>query len=114
MSEPGEIPVRQDNSSLAETRAYDSYMGGMNPGGWYEGMPNVHPADGSQGVPGLTSQPKVGQTVKHAKSSEIGTVTGAVATGHGVEAMPTVRWAGQPSTGFTSDQGYSLDSLTNP
>lgn len=98
----------------ADSRAYDSYMGGMNQGGWYEGMPHTHPADGSQGVPGLSDPPSVGQTVRHAKSSETGTVTGFVSHGGSSEALPTVRWAGQPSTGFTSDQGYSLDSLTNP
>jgi hypothetical protein len=94
--------------------AYDSYMGGMNSGPRYSGQPNVKPGDGSQGVPGLTDTPAVGATVKHAKSSEVGTVTGYVSHGQTANALPTVRWKGQPSTGFTSDQGYSLDSLTNP
>ncbi len=97
----------------AESGAYDSYLGGMNPGPHYSGQPNVKPGDGSQGVPGLSEAPAVGAAVKHAKSSEVGTVTGYAKHGLG-EALPTVRWQGQPSTGFTSDQGYSLDSLTNP
>lgn len=94
--------------------AYDSYLGGMSPGGHYSGQPNVKPAEGSQGVPGLTEAPAVGDTVRHAKSSQVGTVTGYVSHGQNANALPTVRWKGEPSTGFTSDQGYSLDSLTNP
>lgn len=92
----------------ADSRAYDSYLGSMNPGPRYSGQPNVKPADGSQGVP------PPGAAVRHAKSGELGRVTGVHVHGHTGERMPTVRWAGQPSTGFTSDQGYSLDSLTNP
>ena len=92
----------------AESRAFDSYLGSMDPGTHYSGIPNVKPADGSQGVPGE------GATVRHPKSGELGTVTGLHIHAHTGERMPTVRWAGQPSTGFTSDQGYSLDSLTTP
>jgi len=91
-----------------DSRAYDSYLGGMNPGPRYSGQPNVKPADGSQGLP------PPGATVRHAKSGETGTVTGVHVHGHTGERMPTVRWAGQPALGFTADQGYSLDSLTNP
>jgi hypothetical protein len=80
----------------------------MNPGPRYSGNMNVKPADGSQAVPA------VGATVRHAKSGETGAVTGYHVHGHSGEVLPQVRWAGQPSTGFTSDQGYSLDSLTNP
>lgn len=92
----------------ADSLAYDSYLGGTNPGPAYSGNPNTKPPDGSQGVPA------VGETVKHRLSGETGTVTGLHVHGHTGERMPMVRWAGQPSTGFTSDQGYSLDSLTNP
>lgn len=92
----------------------DSQAYSMNIGASVSGQPNVKPGDGSQGVPGLSSMPAVGSTVKHAKSGELGTVTGTVAHGHSSEALPTVRWAGQAASGFTSDQGYSLDSLTNP
>lgn len=92
----------------AESGAYDSYLGGMNPGPRYSGQPSVKPGDGSAAVP------QVGAAVRHAKSGETGSVTGHHVHGHSGEIMPTVRWAGQPTTGFTSDQGYSLDSLTNP
>lgn len=97
----------------ADSKAYDSYLGGMNPGPRYTGQPNVKPADGSQGVPG-TAVPSVGDTVKHAKSGQLGEVTGYADHGPHAERYPTVRWEGQPSTGFTADQGYSLDSLTTP
>lgn len=92
----------------ADSLAYDSYLGGMNPGPAYSGNPNTRPADDSQGVPA------VGERVVHRISGETGTVTGVHVHGHSGERMPTVRWDGQPSIGFTSDQGYSLDSLTNP
>jgi hypothetical protein len=92
----------------AESQAYDSYQGGMNPGPAYSGNANVKPADQSQGVPAM------GARVRHRRSGESGTVTGFHVHGHSGEVLPQVRWAGQPSTGFTSDQGYSLDSLTNP
>lgn len=91
-----------------DSRTYDSYLGGMNPGPRYSGQSNVKPPDGSVGVP------PPGAEVRHAKSGETGTVTGVHVHGHTGERMPTVRWAGQPATGFTSDQGYSLDSLTVP
>lgn len=92
----------------AESGAYDSYLGGINPGPRYSGQASVTPPDGSQAVPA------VGTRVRHAKSGESGTVTGEHVHGHSGERMPMVRWDGQPSTGFTSDQGYSLDSLTTP
>lgn len=92
----------------ADSRAQDVYMGTMNAGPWYSGQPNMKPADNSTAVPGQ------GARVQHAKSGETGTVTGVHVHGHSGERMPTVRWDGQPSTGFTSDQGYSLDSLTVP
>lgn len=97
----------------AESGAFDSYMGGMNPGPRYSGQPNVKPADGSQGVPG-TSIPAVGAAVKHAKSGQLGEVTGYADHGPSAERYPTVRWQGQAAAGFTADQGYSLDSLTTP
>lgn len=90
----------------ADSRVYDSYLGGMSPGTHYSGQPNVKPVD--------TSGPAVGASVCHRLSGEKGTVTGEHLHPHTGERMPTVRWAGQPSTGFTSDQGYSLDSLTVP
>jgi len=93
----------------ADSLAYDSYLGGINPGPRYSGQPNVKPGDDSRDTP-----PPAGTRVRHAKSGESGTVTGEHVHGHSGERMPTVRWDGQPATGFTSDQGYSLDSLTNP
>jgi hypothetical protein len=98
----------------AESSAYTDYLGSMNPGGWYERQPGTHPADGSQGVPGLAALPAEGTAVRHARSGEGGVVTGYAANAHTGERLPTVRWQGQPAAGFTSDQGYSLDSLTNP
>lgn len=92
----------------AESSVYDSYLGGMNPGPRYSGQPNVKPT-GDDGTP-----PPAGARVRHARSGESGVVTGEHVHGHTGERMPTVRWDGQPATGFTSDQGYSLDSLTNP
>jgi hypothetical protein len=92
---------------IADSRAYDSYLGGMSPGTHYSNNPNTKPVD-RQDVPG------VGETVKHRLSGETGQVTGLHVHGHTGERMPMVRWAGQPATGFTSDQGYSLDSLTTP
>lgn len=88
---------------------YDTYVGGTtNAGPHYEGQPNTRPPDRTDISPG------VGQRVRHAKSGESGTVTGVHLHGHTGERYPTVRWDGQPSKGFTSDQGYSLDSLTSP
>lgn len=90
-----------------ESRVFDSYSGGTtNPGPHYTNQPNTHPAD--------RSVPAVGQRVAHAKSGETGVVTGVHVHGHTGERLPMVRWDGQPSKGFTSDQGYSLDSLTTP
>ena len=95
----------------ADSRALDVYEGGStNPGPWYTNQPGMHPADQSQGAP----TPGPGQRVRHAKSGEQGTVTGVHVHGHTGERYPTVRWDGQPSKGFTQDQGYSLDSLTTP
>jgi len=93
----------------AESSAYDSYLGGMNPGPRYDGQPNVKPGDDSRGTP-----PPAGTRVRHVRSGETGEVTGVHVHGHTGERMPTVRWDGQAASGFTSDQGYSLDSLTNP
>jgi len=93
----------------ADSRALDVYEGGtVNSGPHYGNQPNVKPADDSTGVPAE------GSRVRHLRSGETGTVTGVHVHGHSGERMPTVRWDSQPATGFTSDQGYSLDSLTNP
>jgi len=81
----------------------------MNPGPRYDGQPNVKPGDDSRGTP-----PPAGTRVRHVRSGETGEVTGVHVHGHTGERMPTVRWDGQAASGFTSDQGYSLDSLTNP
>lgn len=93
----------------AQSDQFDSYMGGTtNPGPHYTGQPSMRPADNSKGVP------QVGETVRHRISGETGEVTGLHVHGHTGERMPVVRWDGQASKGFTSDQGYSLDSLTTP
>ena len=93
----------------AQSRRLDAYEGGStNPGPHYSGNANTRPADRTDVLPG------VGQRVCHAKSGERGTVTGVHVHGHTGERYPTVRWDGQPSKGFTQDQGYSLDSLTTP
>lgn len=94
-----------------DSLAYDSYLGGMNPGSSYSGQPNIKPTDRAD-----MALPKVGASVRHAKSGESGTVVGHVRHGYSAERLPVVKWNGQP--GGPGDappsQGYSLDSLTNP
>lgn len=93
-----------------DSLAYDSYLGGMNPGSSYSGQPNIKPVEKNDQVPG------VGTRVRHAKSGESGTVVGHVRHGYSAERLPVVKWNGVP--GGPGDappsQGYSLDSLTNP
>lgn len=93
----------------ADSRRLDLYSGTMNTGPYLADQPMMKPADNSKGTP-----PPVGTRITHAKSGEGGVVTGEHQHGHSGERMPTVRWDGQPSKGFTQDQGYSLDSLTVP
>lgn len=90
----------------AESRRLDAYEGGStNAGAYYGGQPQT---SANQPPPG------VGERVRHVKSGEQGTVTGAHVHGHTGERFAMVRWDGQPSKGFTQDQGYSLDNLTTP
>lgn len=93
----------------AESRRLDVYEGNStNPGPHYSGNMNTRPADRTDVLPGP------GSRVTHRLSGEQGTVTGAHVHGHTGERFAMVRWDGQPSKGFTQDQGYSLDNLSVP
>ena len=97
----------------AESRRLDAYEGGStNAGAYYGGQPQT---SANQPPPGVGERvPSVGQRVRHRISGETGQVTGAHVHGHTGERFAMVRWDGQPSKGFTQDQGYSLDNLTTP
>ena len=99
----------------AESRRLDLYAGSTNPGPHYAKQPFYKSSDGSTG-PQTDPTPalNMGQRVRHAKSGEQGVVTGVHVHHATGEQFPTVRWDGQPSKGFTQDQGYSLDNLTTP